>query len=227
MSSEMPFALPEAGITVVLLRHGESQANVLDVRQGQGQSPLTSRGLHQAWEQARRWRAWGWRFRRILTSPLHRAFHTAWVFAQVLEVPDINVLDLLQERLLGGHWFRPTALALEEERQRVPVRDRFAPAGGAPPGESPWDLYLRALRVRALLEGLSPGRYLVVAHGVLLNMLTRAMLGLAPTRDFGGPRVKFANLGYMVWHRGSWQGSWTWLAAIAPEAVPGSNVQPD
>ncbi len=209
--------LPDTGVVFVLLRHGESVANVHNVRQGQAQTHLSEAGLRQAREVARRWKARGWRFERVLSSPLQRAFHTALVFAHILGVPAVDVYEVLQERRIGPrHLLRPADLSLADPDGDSPTR--FAAMGGLA-GESPWGLYLRALEVRALMESARPGRYLLVAHGTLLNALTRALLGLPMRAHFAGPQVHFANLGCLVWHRPGPAAAWRWLAYERPEAL--------
>ncbi len=187
---------PAWGRLFVFLRHGESLANALEVRQGIGQFPLTARGLAQVHHLARQWRRQGYTFDRIITSPLHRAFHTALILAQALNVAHIDVEPLWQERRIGRYTGRP-ARAVAQEAVMDPAT-RFTRVGGYA-GESPWDLYARALAAWGRLLRLSPGRYLVVTHGGLLNTLFRALLGLPPRAHFGDVRIFLGNLGYAVW----------------------------
>jgi 2,3-bisphosphoglycerate-dependent phosphoglycerate mutase len=60
-------------------------------------------------------------------------------------------------------------------------------------GESIMELYLRAGRgVQGLID-LPPGSYLVVAHGGILNMALKAILGIVPQADFQGAHFRFRN----------------------------------
>jgi len=60
-------------------------------------------------------------------------------------------------------------------------------------GESRWELYLRAGRAIQHILDRSPGRYLVAAHGGVLNMALYAILGIPVQADSGGPRFMFHN----------------------------------
>ncbi len=189
---------PEPGARVfVLMRHGESLANALEIRQGVAQFPLTDQGLREVLVLARQWRAQGWSFDRILTSPLQRAFHTALILSRILGVPHIDVEKVWEERRIGRHTLRP-AVQVAREPETTPLT-RFTPVGGHE-GESPWDLHVRALRAWSQLLRYSPGRYLVVTHGGLLNALCRFLLNLSPKAGFAGPRVRFHNLSHVVWY---------------------------
>lgn len=185
---------PAWGHLFVLLRHGESLANALEIRQGVGQYPLTSRGLEQVHQLAQRWQRLGASFHRIMTSPLHRAFHTGWVLAQALGVVHVHVDPIWSERRIGRYTGRP---AQAVAREGLDPQTRFSRVGGTA-GESPWDLHARALAAWAHLLRLAPGRYLVVTHGGLLNTLCRALLGLPPQAHFGRVRVQLGNLGYVA-----------------------------
>jgi len=202
-----PWPLLRSGQVVVLLRHGESTANRLGIRQGQAETPLTQTGVEAALRLAHAWKARGVRFDRVVTSPLRRAFHTALYFAHVLRVPFLEIDPLWQERSIGAYALRPEEAVAAA---RVPgTETRYTPVGG-PQGESPWDLYVRALQAWRRVEALPPGRYLVVTHGGLLNMLFRALWGLPPRAGFAGPYVYVGNVGYAVLHREPGR-AWQWL----------------
>ncbi len=198
---------------VVLLRHGESIANARGLRQGQTDLPLTPAGIQQAQALAQAWKQAGWSFDRVIASPLRRAFHTALIFAQALGIPVLETDPLWQERAIGHFALRPSeAVAAATADQ---FRTRFTPVGGAR-GESPWLLSLRAWRAWEALEARPSGRYLVVTHGGLLNMLFRNLLGHPPRTDFRGPYVTFPNVGYAVLaRRGSRR--WTWCGLYGPD----------
>ena len=75
-----------------------------------------------------------------------------------------------------------------------PVIDPFLPLGHS--GESQWELYLRAGKALQGLLNRPPGRYLVVSHGGLLNMVLYAMLGIVPQANFQGARFSFHNAAF-------------------------------
>jgi hypothetical protein len=58
-------------------------------------------------------------------------------------------------------------------------------------GESRWELYLRAGRAIQHILDRSPGRYLVAAHGGVLNMALYAILGIPVQADSAGRALCF------------------------------------
>ena len=63
-------------------------------------------------------------------------------------------------------------------------------------GESDWALYLRAGQALHRILQRPPARYLVVAHGAILNMTLYAILGIAPQPRFQGPRFGLRNTAF-------------------------------
>jgi len=49
--------------------------------------------------------------------------------------------------------------------------------------------------VQSLLER-SPGKYLIVSHGGILNMVLHAIIGITPQADLQGPRFRFRNTSF-------------------------------
>jgi probable phosphoglycerate mutase len=77
------------------VRHGESEANVLREISNRGfKHGLTERGFHQATELAINLRRMN--FSKIYSSPLKRAYQTAEVLSEKLEIP-MEVTDALRE----------------------------------------------------------------------------------------------------------------------------------
>jgi GNAT superfamily N-acetyltransferase len=70
----------------------------------------------------------------------------------------------------------------------------FTPYGET--GESHWDVYLRAGRAIQQLLRYPPGRYLVVAHGAILNMAMYIVLGIIPQAHRSGARFALQNTAF-------------------------------
>ena len=90
-----------------------------------------------------------------------------------------------------------SGLRPEEARLKAPRPDfmnPYFPVGKT--GESQLQLYLRAGRAVQSLVRSEPGRYLVVSHGGLLNMVLYSILGLAPQANFQGARFRFRNASF-------------------------------
>ncbi len=177
---------------LILLRHGESEGNALGYYQGQADFPLTSTGREQVAALAERWSSEGVRFDRIIASPLQRARETAEIIAARLDAPlelDPNWMEWANGKLAG--------MSMAEAREKYP-RPRFIHPymhiGES--GESITELYLRAGRAVQGLVDLAPGSYLVVAHGGILNMALKAILGIVPQADFHGASFRFRNTAF-------------------------------
>src|SRR5690606_11612867 len=64
-------------------------------------------------------------------------------------------------------------------------------------GESQWDIYIRAASAVQKLVQRGLGSYLVVAHGGILNMAVRTMIGTNPSVNQPGFAFAFGDTGYM------------------------------
>ncbi len=178
----------------VLLRHGESEGNVQQLFQGQADFPLTASGRAQAQALADRWQAEEINFDQVIASPISRALDTAKTIAQQLDIP-LEIDERLKEVDNG----KMAGLNHEQiEAQFSPRQDAenpYAPLGET--GESWWDLHLRASDILHDLMQRPPGKYLIVAHGGLLNTLLAAMLGIQP-RNQQTPWFHFGNTAFAV-----------------------------
>jgi 2,3-bisphosphoglycerate-dependent phosphoglycerate mutase len=174
---------------VTFLRHGESVGNAQDRFQGHADFPLTGKGRTQARSLADRWQVEGVTFDQCIASPLLRACQTAEIICATLKIPlqvDPDWMEI-NNGLVSG-------LTPDEAAQVAPRPDFMTPYthfGGT--GESRWELYLRAGRAVQHILDRSPGRYLVAAHGGVLNMALYAILGIPVQADSGGPRFMFHN----------------------------------
>ncbi|MDD5467627.1 MAG: histidine phosphatase family protein [Anaerolineales bacterium] len=185
-------ALPEAEYHLTLLRHGESIGNAEGYYQGQSDFPLSPVGEAQAVALAARWQAEGVGFDLVITSPLTRARRTAEIIASALNTP-LEIDPILLERSAG----LLEGLHEQEAKERFPQLafiPLYAPIGVT--GESRWELFLRAGEALNQLLKRPAGRYLVVAHGALLNMLLYAALGIFPQPDSRGAHFAFDNTGF-------------------------------
>lgn len=177
---------------VTLVRHGESVGNAQDIHQGQTDFPLTERGLAQTRALAERWRAEGRAFDLCIASPLLRARQTAEILCAALNLPlefDPSWMEI-HVGIISG-------LSETQAAQVTPPPSFSTPYTRAGiTGESRWEVYLRAGKgIQSLLDR-PPGRYLIVAHGGILNMALYAMLGIAPQADSQGPRFQFNNTAF-------------------------------
>ncbi len=174
---------------LTLLRHGESEGNASGIWQGRLDFPLTNSGRKQATELARRWRETHVQYDAVISSPLARAYETAWIIASALEL-NVERDPVWMERdngLLAG--------VSRDEIAGTPLTGHiFEPIGSS--GESEHDLFLRAGAALHKLMDRPPGKYLIVSHGGILNRVMCVALGIAPQPNQGGARFAFGNTGF-------------------------------
>ncbi|MFE1308252.1 histidine phosphatase family protein [Streptomyces sp. NPDC058755] len=163
---------------VVLLRHGETDRNAADRFQAQADIPLNDEGTRQAQLAARSLPATGWA--AVYSSPLSRAAQTAAYAAGRLDVPHHRV-EGLRERHLGtldGLHRAEFARRHPDTMRRLLTDPAYAPPGGES-GHAALARFGTALHQVVTAEPAA-ALVLVVAHGGVLNLLTRA---LAAGRD--------------------------------------------
>ncbi len=157
---------------IILIRHGETEANAADVWQGHGDSPLSDTGREQVDRLGERLR--GWSFDVAVSSDLGRAVATAAAVSDSFEAlsrwreANIGTWEgLTREQIAESHADGLTALARRED-----VR-----MGG---GESYAEFTARVqAALDALLDRLDDGqRAAVVAHGGVIGSIIRNVLGI-------------------------------------------------
>ncbi|MET7765723.1 histidine phosphatase family protein [Streptomyces sp. NPDC005393] len=160
---------------IVLLRHGETDRNAEDRFQAQADIPLNETGVRQAQEVARSLRLAKWA--AVYSSPLARAAQTAAYAAGRLGVPHLRV-DGLRERHLGtldGQDRAEFARRHPGTLRRLLTDPDYAPPGGESgrAARSRFCAALRDITEAGCDRGAPPA--LVVTHGGVLNLLTRAL----------------------------------------------------
>ncbi len=164
-------------MTILLVRHGETEWNRIGRYQGWSDSPLTALGVAQA-------RAIGRRLAaspeaataEIVASPLGRACRTAEIIAECLGRAVPPRLDQRLREISLGSW---DGLDRTEIRARAP--EMFSGEGRhewyfrAPDGES-YDGF--AGRIAAWLGDIGDGPVIAVCHGVVTRVLRGLYAGL-------------------------------------------------
>jgi len=176
----------------VVVRHGETQWNLEERIQGQGDSPLTASGRAQAEAVARRL-ARGERFDLLVSSDLGRAHDTARAIAAATGLP-IRLDPRLRERHFGAG----EGLTYGEIGARYPGAFRsdgaIDPDYAVPGGESRRAFHERVTRAFEALAREQPGgRIVVVTHGGVLGTLYRHIQGIPLAEPH---RIAIANASY-------------------------------
>jgi 2,3-bisphosphoglycerate-dependent phosphoglycerate mutase len=179
-------------LEITLLRHGRSRADDEEVHEGRYDSPLTEVGQTQALARAEGWKQAGVSFDLAVCSTLQRARTVAEIITGLLNIPlvcDPDWMEVDHGPLAG--------LSYEEGKKRYPppvFRNPYERIAGS--GESEIGLQIRAARAIEALVQRGPGRYLVVAHGGILNAALRVITGAPTPVNHQGIWFHFDDLGY-------------------------------
>ncbi|WP_328500778.1 histidine phosphatase family protein [Streptomyces sp. NBC_00457] len=160
---------------LLLVRHGETEWSMSGRHTSWTDLPLTGHGEEQAKSLApllaHR------TFSLALSSPLHRALHTADLAGLSGVVPDED----LHEWDYGAYEGVTTVDIHRARPDWYLWTDGVPPGPAGHPGESPAQVGARADRVLSRVDdALADGDVILVAHGHFLRVLTARRLGLAP-----------------------------------------------
>ncbi len=158
-----------------ILRHGQTEWNLLKKYQGQMDSPLTTLGQAQATMQGEILQAHlAGRTLPAYASPLRRAAHTAEL--ALLPLGQQARHDSRLKEVHFGAWEGKTYVEVFGSDDIDRTKDRFARYFGSPAGENYDDI---SSRCRAFLNDLD-GESIVVTHGITSRILRGIWLGLKP-----------------------------------------------
>lgn len=165
---------------LILIRHGETEANVEQIWQGSLDAPLTARGRHQVEATAHHLRSLCtiYPLDAFYVSPLPRAQSTARSITESIQIrPQIDAG--LREFDLGD-WEGRSFLELrtvERLWERWNSDRHFAPPGG----ESPFSFNVRVVKaVRQLVDAHRNQNTLLVTHGGVICTLLATWFGEGP-----------------------------------------------
>ena len=186
---------------VIIVRHGETEWNIANIRQGHLDSPLTGEGIAQARALAQR--LLRERFSALYSSDLGRAMQTAQIIAEATG-HEIVADPRLRERHLGIF----QGLRSDEMKEKYPEEYRLhrtlGPDYVIPAGESVRQQVARNLAYLNEIAAKHPGETIVViTHGGVLSGLFRHTFSI----PFEAPRrFEFTNAGLNVflYEEGSW-----------------------
>jgi broad specificity phosphatase PhoE len=170
-----------------LVRHGQSEWNAVGRWQGHADPPLSKLGRAQAHQAAA---SIAGEVDAVVSSDLGRAFDTATIMADVLDLGPVSVDPRWRERDVGQF----TGLTRPEIEQRWP-RILEASTPDIPGGESSGELLRRGLEaVDAAVATYGDARALVVSHGGLIRRLERHVgAPVTPLPNLGGAWLEVAD----------------------------------
>jgi len=178
---------------LLLIRHGQSEADLLHVHEGRADFHLTELGHQQALAMAERVQR-EWPPERIFASPLKRAHETAVCLSNATGVP-VELKDLLMEFNNG----KQAGLPIEEGNRLHPVPTLLHEKIEG--GETDMEFRMRAELVLSELKATCQGhhqRIAIVAHGGMIDRLLRSFLGL-PNGHHGYFRTGDTGLHLLEW----------------------------
>ncbi|HEY1420564.1 MAG TPA: histidine phosphatase family protein [Candidatus Dormibacteraeota bacterium] len=169
-----------AVLEIYIARHGETEWSATGRHTGNTDIPLTAQGEQKA--AALRARLAKVQFDTVFSSPMQRARRTA----ELAGFPDPTITDLLRE-VDYGQYEGVTSKAIHEVNPSWEVY-----SDGSPGGETPAQIYARALQFTAL-AATSGSRVLAFAHGHILRAIGAAWIH-ADIKVAGGLMLDVATL---------------------------------
>lgn len=164
---------------ILVIRHGQSEADIIKCIEGRADFALTQTGEQQAGLMAE-WIAKNYPVDFILSSTLKRAKRTAEILKEVTGAP-IEFWDDLMEfnnGLVAG-------LTIAEADEKYPLPDRIPPHVRYYEKETAIEFRMRAEAVmsRIICEYGEYARVVVVSHGGMINMMFRSFMELPVNTD--------------------------------------------
>ncbi|PID32891.1 hypothetical protein CR956_00085 [Candidatus Saccharibacteria bacterium] len=155
---------------IFFVRHGESEANRLDMCAGHTDVALTEKGIDQARQAGQELVDSGQKIDLIISSPLKRAHSTAVIIARALQYPEDEIMieDDAIERFRGDLEGKPSSA------QDGMTNAEYIEHGA----ESEADMLARAKRLLEKVKKLEGESCLIVSHnqfGQTLVAYTRGM----------------------------------------------------
>lgn len=177
---------------LLLIRHGESEADILKVHEGRADFPLTEQGLRQASAMGR-WVAERYQIDLIFASTLRRAAQTAQCLSDAAGVPIQFDEDLMEfnNGLLAG-------LPFDVAAERYPRIVGLPPDQSVYGQETQYEFRARAERaLRRCVEQIpDESTAAIVSHGGMINQLFASLLELPPAAS---PRFLTGDTGVHLW----------------------------
>jgi probable phosphoglycerate mutase len=159
---------------IAILRHGQTEWNLIKKTQGFLDSPLTKKGIIQS--QNAVWELKKYNFKLIISSPLGRALETAKTIAKGLNISEIKINPAFSERNLGIIQGHEKSELLKKFPRFWDSNGKFIHNSEVPQAESLNDFIHRVQKGIKELETLSEREnILVITHsGVLRAIISYA-----------------------------------------------------
>ncbi|SES97990.1 histidine phosphatase family protein [Anaerobranca gottschalkii] len=174
-------------IRLILVRHGQSVADIEGKHEGRADFPLTELGVKQSEKLANYFSVY-YGIDQIYCSPLMRAKQTAMIIGKkfMIEPEEVEELMEMDNGLLAG-------LTFKEAEEKFPITDQWKKIYyPLPGGESVIDFRMRIEKFWHKFKDkyLTYGQQktiCIVAHGGTISMLYKGILGLPIDTKFKVP----------------------------------------
>lgn len=159
---------------LLIIRHGESEADLLNVHEGRADFALTKSGMIQA-EKMARWVADRYTIDRIYSSPMKRTRQTANFLAR-----EVRLTAELAEELMEFNNGLLAGKSRKEVREQFPLVPNLPIHASVYEQESKLDFRYRAecILSKILSENAPDATIAAITHGGTINQLYRAFLRL-------------------------------------------------
>ena len=166
-------------MNLLVIRHGQSEADILEVMEGRADFSLTDLGKKQAQLMAD-WVAQNYTVDKIFASPLKRARQTATILSECIGVGviyDDNLMEW-QNGIIAG-------MPYEEARAKYPRPEPKYPHTAVYEQESDIQFRMRAETILSKIINENPmeSTIVVISHGGLINQLFNSFLRLPVTSN--------------------------------------------
>lgn len=180
-------------MNLLVIRHGQSEADILEVMEGRADFSLTDLGRKQATLMAE-WVVQNYKIDKIFASPLKRASQTAAILSEhtgVDVVYDDNLMEW-QNGIIAG-------MPREEARKKYPRPEVKYPHTVIYEQESAIQLRMRAETILSKITNENPvdSTIAVISHGMLIDNLFNSFLRLPVTSN--GAYIYTGDTGIHEW----------------------------
>ena len=159
---------------LLLIRHGQSEADILNVHEGVADYPLTEKGHDQAKTMAK-YIYENYTIDKLYTSPLKRAYQTAKHISELIKKDIIQVENLKEfdNGLLAG-------LTFEEADKKYPIIHNLPITESVYGQETLFHFRQRAddILQQIITENNDTDTIAIVTHGKMINQLYHTFLNL-------------------------------------------------
>ena len=188
-------------VTLLLIRHGESEYNLSHHFTGHSDIALTPLGVRQA-DLTARYLLENFSVDVIWSSDLQRARNTAKPYAERVGLPILLDRDLRETNV--GDWQDRLVddIIVECPKEMADFQNRRLDFR-FPNGENSADVYARASRAIARIAEENDGKTVAVfGHGGVIRTLCRHWLGLTPEQFHQAPNITNASVTVVRYDRG-------------------------